>query len=1414
MVTLTAHYLVVLAMVAAGVMVRFGAVAAPYLVSTRIGVPGSPGQSDSASFDEPNGIVRWGNSTSPLSLIVVDTRNHALRLIVVASGGTKTFAGALGSNGAVDGLTFTSARFNGPTAIAYALSASVLLVSDTGNHQLRELSLQKGNVTTVAGHVPRLGGSENGVGVAAGFLDPFGLAASLPSGDTIFVADSRNNMIRAMNMTSYNVTTLAGSTATNWNDAADGADARFSRPRGVVYAIVSGTAFLFVADAFNHVIRRVNVATTEVTTIAGMGSSPGSLDGGGSLAQFRQPQGLLLAELGQESFVLLVVDTGNHAVRAVNLTSTAVTTVSGVMGVSSGTNGLALTEARWNAPGFLVSLGPGNIAVSDTVNHVIRAITLPMLLGQAGEGTVQTIAGTMSVRGSDASGRLTGPSGVRVSPIDGALFIAEVQNHVIRMLPEGSDIMVTVAGAKAQSGTQDAQGTNARFSFPWDLAFDSNGHVYITDSGNLAVRKMDRPSFQLNYFVGSNVVAAHHDDLATLARFMKPLGICARHGPNFSTGLFYVADEQSHTIRMFTTPVGNVTTVAGVPTIAGSGPDGYNSMLSLPRGVAVSTLFLYIVETGGAMVRRMSLADGFVTLIAGSSPGFSEGTGTAASFNFPCGVAVDTMDDDVVFVADQNNNMIRRLQVAANATSADVTRVAGALIPGVTDDALGDEGRFYGPAGLAMDRSGNLLVADQQNGAIRLVHIPRPTATTTTTMSLTTSPTATETSTTTLTVTPTDTSTETSTTTPTGSVTSTATATSTESNTPTLTSTGTTSTETGAPTETVTPTTSGTSSATAADSATASFTASASATQTNTTTVTSSLSATTMPSASATPLPTSTTSTAPPLNTTSLNTTTMPRIVPASNQSAAFPAFPAAVVVSQVSVSVASIAALSTPGTAAWAQRVAGALGLLKCSYAVEPPSTVDRPFTWAVDASARGDEQALPTAWALASIDNVILLAIMLVVRCGGGVLQAYLLGEDDLVSQLSLSTSSFRAALLVTRWPGCLVAAGVAVFGRGLEASVISVSAGSTVAGWVCVLGWTLAGTMVPLAAVWAVLQAKAQTSGFFSSVVPVPLSFRAPWLARVHRFVHGMRRWVPRQTGQVVEADGAAVDMHYRYEAIYGDYVDNRLWFLAADFCLSLCMTVAGAIRSRNVLVCLSSRVAVVLLATATAALCLYLRPFLRPVDMVQSVLISSLAAVTGVLILSEQTDLAQVVGGVAMVGCALRLALDAAMVIYLKMPMFRDALKRARLLALKANEGSGVAGHRERAPGLESVLVEPMLNVEAKGDSEAGSSGRGTPEVQVPLRPGSSGVNLNDVLERSAAPPTPVIERQMAETSRTIASVHADAQLTANPLEHTEWQSVKRGAHATLKETNADDDDVLQFLLEPSSGSNHRSREELL
>lgn len=271
--------------------------------------------------------------------------------------------------------------------------------------------------------------------------------------------------------------------------------------------------------------------------------------------------------------------------------------------------------------------------------------------------------------------------------------------------PTPAPVYITTTFTGSSQGYADGNGTSAQFNVPAGLAKDASGNLFVADRDNHRIRKIT-PAGVVTTFAGSGI-AGLQDGTGTAAKFNQPYGLTID-----AAGNLYVADRLNFCIRKIT-PAGVVTTLAGSINGYADGTGTAAQFSELYGITADGSGNLYVPDFFNQRIRKITTA-GVVTTFAGSgSTGFTDGAGAAAFFNYPFQITIDVSGN--LYVADYYNHAIRKITAAGA-----VTTLAGKGTPGA-DDGTGTSASFRQPAGLAVDGSGNVYVADAFNNKVRRI---------------------------------------------------------------------------------------------------------------------------------------------------------------------------------------------------------------------------------------------------------------------------------------------------------------------------------------------------------------------------------------------------------------------------------------------------------------------------------------------------------------------------------------------------------------------------------------------------------------------------------------------------------------------------------------------------------------------
>lgn len=595
------------------------------------------------------------------NIIIADSSNNCVRRVDAVTGLMSTIAGTGDYDFSGDDGPATQAAIAQPTSVAVDSEGSIFIV-DSGNNRIRRIDPQTGIISTAVGTGDFGFDGDGGPADQAQLALLFAGAIRIADDDDLLIADTFNNRIRRVDSDTDIITTVAGIGPTgSFNGTFDGDDGPATKAAlNVPIALaLDEDQNLFLADLGNNRVRRVDAETGIITTVAGNGENSGG-DGGPALDAGLVPCGVVIDGFGN----LYISDDGQNLLRKVEAETGIITTIGGGGG-NLGDNGPAATAnlSLQDTSGIALDQ-QGNIYFADDGNHRIRKVDIQT-------GIITTVAGNgrngYSGDGGPAiQASLNDPSGMAVDQA-GNILIADSSNSVIRRVDARTGIITTVAG----NGGFDFDGDGgpaleATLNFPTDVEADQLGNIYVADSNNNRVRKVDARTGLMTTVVGSGPagepVSSGDGGLATQARLQYPRSVLIDREGNL-----FVADREAGRIRRVDASTGIIRTVAGGGDDDADNVPATEAQLFGPHRMAMDGAGnLFISEAYASRIRRVDAQTGLVSSFSGFGiPGYSgdEGPADQAMLASPQGVAIDKLGN--VVILDTGNNAIRTVKEGA-----------------------------------------------------------------------------------------------------------------------------------------------------------------------------------------------------------------------------------------------------------------------------------------------------------------------------------------------------------------------------------------------------------------------------------------------------------------------------------------------------------------------------------------------------------------------------------------------------------------------------------------------------------------------------------------------------------------------------------------------------------------------------
>jgi len=658
----------------------------------------------------PNNVPALSADLFPFGITVDSAGNKYIasgHIFKVDSAGLLTIVAGNGTRGfSGDGGPATAASFDDAHHVVVDGGGDLYII-DYFNYRIRKIDAATGIITTVAGNGTYGFSGDGGPATQARLSSVQGLAVD--SSGNLYLADSSTRRIRKVDVATGIITTVAGTGGLGvGGDGGPATSAQFWSPFGVA---VDASGNLYIADTGANRVRRVDHASGIITTVAGNGSSTFSGDGGPATAAGVSPSDVTVDASGN----LYIPDGDASRIRRVDHTSGIIITVAGDGAFGFSGDGGPATSASLNFAFDVAVDNSGNLYIADTANGRIRQV-------DHSSGIITTIAGNGLGFSGDGWPATSAPvNGPRAVALDGSGDLFIIDSYRIRRVDHASGIINTVAGNGQEGyGGDGGPATDASIDKTNGLAADLNGNVYIGDRVNGRIRRVDHKSGIIATVAGNGTFGFSGDGgPATTASLGGAEGVAVDR-----SGDLYIADRGNNRVRRVNHKTGIITTVAGNGSAGFSGDGGpaTSAALNSPGKVAVDDPGnLYIADSANYRIRRVDHKSGIITTMAGDgTPGFSGdgGPATSAMINDPSGVAVDGSGN--LYMADALSNRIRRVD-----SRGVISTAAGNGIYGFSGDGgPATAASLALPVDVATDSIGNFYIADGANGRVRKVAIP------------------------------------------------------------------------------------------------------------------------------------------------------------------------------------------------------------------------------------------------------------------------------------------------------------------------------------------------------------------------------------------------------------------------------------------------------------------------------------------------------------------------------------------------------------------------------------------------------------------------------------------------------------------------------------------------------------------
>ncbi|MBK7991917.1 MAG: IPT/TIG domain-containing protein [Blastocatellia bacterium] len=606
-----------------------------------VGFSGDGSLAITASLNSPSKVIvdKDGN------LFISDEANNRVRKVdtnniitTIAGNGNSDFIDPLQDN-----VLAVNASVPSPKGLALDSKGNLFII----NRQIiSKVDPITQIITTVAGSKDTLGWSGDN-GPANQALFDFPKQIIVDAQDNFIISDRGSSRIRRIDSATGIITSIVGGEMTD-NDEVPTSMAGLISPNGIA---LDDKGNLFIVEEFGYRSRKADFSTSTITIIAGNGKSDFAGDGALAInASFRRPLGVAIDKNGN----LLIADPTSKRLRKVDLETNLISTIAGNEQLEFVKAGDPLSSASLLFPSGLAIDTENNIFFSDKSNRVgkldIKTKTISIIAGTgvtgfSGDGEIATNA------------KLSDSIKIALDK-ENQVFVIDRLNNRIRKITSSSNIITTIAGSGRDGFVNDGvEATNSRLGFPSGISIDNQGNLFIADTINNKVRKVDASKI-ISTVAGNGTSNFTGDEILAIASSLnRPISVVIDNSGNL-----LIADTLNNRIRKVNASR-VITTIAGGGQISdiGDGSLAIRASLSRPTSMVVDKNGdIYFSDSGNNRIRKIDSITGIITSVVGNGEVGLSGDGALAKdakLNIPEDLAID--DDGNLFFVDTLNHRVR-----------------------------------------------------------------------------------------------------------------------------------------------------------------------------------------------------------------------------------------------------------------------------------------------------------------------------------------------------------------------------------------------------------------------------------------------------------------------------------------------------------------------------------------------------------------------------------------------------------------------------------------------------------------------------------------------------------------------------------------------------------------------------------